>query len=137
MDYQKNQIANIFASGNPAVFWIGFVTVILTIWEVIKKKSVNLFIILLGFFIFWLPWAFSPRIMFLYHFSPSVPFLTLVLGYQLSKALEYKNAKRLSFVLLILMTLSFALIFPFITGIPIPKNFISLFFVTNVSKNPF
>lgn len=137
VDYQKDKIANIFGSGNPAVFWVGSAAILLTGWEALKKKSFNLFVVVLGFLVFWLPWAFSPRIMFLYHFSPSVPFLSLALGYQLSLGLKDKQTRRLSVLLLILMTLSFALIFPFLTGIPIPKNFINLFFLTNISKNPF
>ncbi len=137
VDYQKNNIANIFASGNPAVFWLGIAGILLTIWETVKKRSVSLFTILLGFFIFWLPWAISPRIMFLYHYSPSVPFMSLALGHQLSQSLSNKDNKRLVITLLILSVISFVLIFPFLTGIPIPRNLVKLFFLTNISKNPF
>lgn len=137
VDYQKNSIANIFASGNPSVFWTGSITVIFTVLETIKKRSLNLIIVLLGFFIFWLPWAFSPRIMFLYHFSPSIPFLSLALGYQLNEALNDRKKRTYIFILLFLFFLSFILIYPFLTGIPIPKNLIKLFFLTNFSRNPF
>lgn len=136
VDYKDNTIANIFAVGNPVVFWIGFVAILLTIWEVIRKKSISLLIITLAFFAFWLPWLISPRIMFLYHFSPSVPFLCLALGYQMDKLLK-EGQQRLVYLLLILMVLSFILIFPFLTGIHIPKNLINLFFLTNITKNPF
>lgn len=137
VDYQKNNIANIFASGNPIVFWTGSAATILTLLEAIKRRSINLIIVLLGFFAFWLPWAASPRIMFLYHFSPSVPFLSLALGHQLNKIMNDKKSKQLVFALLFLIVLSFALIFPYLTGIPIPGNFVNLFFSTNLSKNPF
>ncbi|OGE19031.1 hypothetical protein A3D83_00200 [Candidatus Daviesbacteria bacterium RIFCSPHIGHO2_02_FULL_41_10] len=137
VDYQKNTMANIFASGNPAVFWLGSAAVVLTVWETIKRRSLNLIIILLGFFAFWLPWAISPRIMFLYHFSPSVPFLSLVLGYQLNKLLTDRQGKKLALLLLLLITVSFILIFPYLTGIPLSKDFIKIFFLTNLSKNPF
>lgn len=137
VDYQKNNIANIFASGNPALFWIGTVAVLLTVWETIKKRSVNLMIVLLGFFAFWLPWASSPRIMFLYHFSPSVPFLSLALGYQLSKILRDKKGRQLAFIILFLVIISFLVIFPFLTAIHLPKDLTKLFFITNLSKNIF
>lgn len=136
VDYQKGLIANIFTSGNPALFWIGSAAIILTIWETIKKRSENLFIIVLGFLIFWLPWSISPRIMFLYHFSPSVPFLCLSLGYQL-EVIRKERHIRTAFILLGLITLAFLIIFPFLTGVPIPKNLVNLFFLTNLSKNPF
>ncbi|MDO8577121.1 MAG: phospholipid carrier-dependent glycosyltransferase [Candidatus Daviesbacteria bacterium] len=137
VDYQKNAVANIFTSGNPALFWIGTVTVIFTAVEAFKKRSMNLIIILLGFFAFWLPWIHSPRIMFLYHFSPSVPFLSLALGYQLNKLLTDKEGRRLALLLLLLIAISFIFVFPYLTGIPLPRNVIRLFFLTNLSKNPF
>lgn len=137
VDYQKNSIANIFASGNPVVFWVGSFSILLTAVETIKKRSVNLFIILLGFLVFWLPWVISPRIMFLYHFSPSVPFLALSLGYQLDSWLRDKSRSKLVFVLLGLMLISFLILYPFLTGIPVPKNLLNIFFTTNLSKNPF
>ncbi len=135
VDYQKNAIANIFASGNPLVFWFGSVTVILTLVEFIKKRSLNLIVIVLGFLVFWLPWALSPRIMFLYHFSPSVPFLSLALGHQLNQ--QMRDRRKLVFIILALLALSFILIFPFLTAIPIPRNFTRIFFLTNLSKNIF
>ncbi|MBI2597289.1 phospholipid carrier-dependent glycosyltransferase [Candidatus Daviesbacteria bacterium] len=137
VDYQKNTIANIFASGNPAVFGIGSISVILTAIQTFQKKLFNLVLIVLGFLVFWLPWAFSPRIMFLYHLSPSVPFLALSLGHQLGSRLSDKKGRQLVVILLILMLINFVLFFPFLTGIHIPRNFINLFFATNFSKNPF
>lgn len=137
VDYQKNTIANIFASGNPAVFWIGSVTLILTGIEAIKKRSTNLLLVVFGFLIFWLPWAFSPRIMFLYHFSPTIPFLCLSLGHQLSLELSDKERRKLIIILLFLISINFFLFYPILTGFPIPKNLINFFFLTNLSKNPF
>ncbi len=137
VDYQKNTTANIFSSGNPALFWVGSVSVILTAYEALKKKSLPLLITIGGFLIFWLPWAFSPRIMFLYHFSPSVAFLCICLGYQLEQGLNDKTGRKLTFLLLTIIGLSFVLIFPFLTGIHLPKNIVSLFFNINLSKNPF
>ena len=137
VDYQKTTMANIFTAGNSIVFWSGSVALLLTCWEVFKKKSFNLLLIILGFLAFWLPWAFSPRIMFLYHFSPSVPFLTLSLGHQLSRQLYDKEGRKLIIILLILMVLNFVLFYPILVGLPIPRKFIDLFFMTNLSKNPF
>ncbi len=136
VDYQKDKIANIFASGNQAVFWIGTASLILTFWEMIKRRSLNLIIIVLGFLIFWLPWAISPRIMFLYHFSPSVPFLSISLAHQLTQIKKEGNTKTF-FIILGVIILNFILIYPFLTAIPLPKAIVNLFFFTNLSKNPF
>src|SRR3989338_2133008 len=137
VDYQKEKVANIFSSGNPVIFWVGVAAIILTGWEALKKRSLHLAVLVLGFLAFWLPWAASPRIMFLYHFSPSVPFLSLALGHQLS--IEYKNTRtrKIVFLILFLAILSFGFLYPFLTGVEIPRDFVKLFFYTNVTKNPF
>lgn len=137
VDYQKDKIANIFAFGNPLVFWSGTIAIILTVWDYFKKRSENLLLILAGFFFLWLPWAISPRLMFIYYFSPAVPFLSLALGYQLSLRLNKEKKRWLVILLLIFMVLGFIFIYPFLTGILIPKEFIKLFFFSNLAKNPF
>lgn len=137
VDYKDNTIANIFNSGNPVLFWLGSLTVVLTFYEFIKTKSRTLFIVLLGFLTFWGPWALSPRIMFLYHFAPSVPFMCLMLGYQLGTNLERKTEKSIAALLIVLCFISFLAIYPFLTGIPAPKYIVNLFFYWNITKDPF
>ncbi len=137
VEYQGEKIANIFASGNPLVFWSAVAAFLFTAWEAFKKRSWGLLITVFGYLAFWLPWTFSPRIMFLYHFSPSVPFLSLALGYQLNEISKESKDKKKVILLLIILMLGFAYVYPFLTGIPLPKNFVNLFFLSNLSKNPF
>ena len=137
VDYQDNSIANIFASGNPILFLFGSIYIIFTIWEVIKNRSISLFMVILGFLAFWLPWLASPRIMFLYHFSASVPFLCLAFGYQLNKEIDIRKGKLTVGLILLLITLTFMLIYPFLVGIHLPQKVIAGFFFINLAKNPF
>lgn len=138
VDYQKDSIANIFASGNPVVFWLGSTSIVFTAFQAVKKRSINLLLIVLGFTVFWLPWALSPRIMFLYHFSPSVPFLSISLAYQLNNlSMINKRGRLIAISCLVLIVLCFILIYPFLTAIHIPKNLVGLFFSTNLSKKLF
>lgn len=136
VDYLEGSVANIFASGNPAVFIIGIGSLFFALIEGLRKKALKLLLIVSLFLVFWLPWSISPRIMFLYHFSPSIPFLCLATGYQLDLLLK-KGRKKTVILLLSLMVISFIFLFPFLTGIPLPKNLINLFFFTNLSNNPF
>lgn len=137
VDYQKNTAANIFNSGNPVLFWLGSMAFCITIFDFTKKRSRDLFIILAGFFAFWAPWALSPRIMFLYHFAPVVPFMCLMLGQQLGTNFEKKSEIKIVSILLLLCIISFIVIFPFISGIHISREYIMTFFIFNASKNPF
>ncbi len=161
VEYHKNGwMSNIFASGNFLVFWLGLGAIILSVLDYLafyfkshtknflsqvkyflknfwssfwSKENGKLLVILLGYFAFFVPWAFSPRIMFLYHYSPSIPFLSLALGYQL-----YRNTDPKVFrVFLILMLISFLVYFPILTGVPLPKYITMFFFKTNITPNPF
>ena len=157
VDYQKDgKISNIFASGNPLLFWVGIGAIIVTLFDLLQifykhTKTVlksffkhenpfiwkSIFILLISYLGFWLPWSLSPRIMFLYHYSPSVPFLSIILSYQLAPLYEDKKMRILFFSFLITFLLSFIFIYPILTGIPLPKDLLMLFFQTNLTKNPF
>lgn len=137
VQYHKDSISNIFASGNPLLFWSGTGAILLTVIDIIRLRSVKLFTIILAFLAFWLPWALSPRIMFLYHYSPTVPFLCLALGYQLSNFGDTKRDRIILFTFLGLMLLGFLFVYPMLTGIPLPKWLMQYFFKTNLTKDPF
>lgn len=137
VDYQKDKITNIFSAGNPLLFWLGSLSVIAAIIEFVKKRNFNLLLTILGFLFFLLPWAASPRIMFLYYFAPAVPFLSIALAYQTNKLLEIKKYQSLGIFILVLTFLSFMLIFPFLVGVSLPKNFVNAFFDFNLAPNPF
>lgn len=137
VDYQKDTISNIFASGNPLVFWSGLTAIFLTSIEAVIKRDFKLSLILFAYFAFLLPWSVSPRIMFLYHYSPCIPFLSIALGYQLNSLTKNPADKKYLLIFLFLLILGFLIFYPLLTGIPLPKNLSLLFFQTNLTKNPF
>lgn len=136
VDYPKDRIATIFASGNLILFWSGLLATVVSAYQFIKSNF-KYPLILACYFIFWLPWAFSPRIMFLYHYSPAVPFLCLILGYQIFKLWQNERLKIPVVILVGAIILNFILLYPFLVGIPLDKNLINLFFLTNLTSNPF
>lgn len=159
--HQNGLVSNIFASGNPVLFWMGVGAILITLYDFIvsskKRKSTiahemnteshnqsivfsdrdRFLIVLLGFFAFWLPWLFSPRIMFLYHYSPSVPFLCLSLGYQIDLMLRLKKSRIIGISILALVLIGFLLIYPMLTGIPLSREWFIKFFDFSLTKNPF
>ena len=162
VEYHSNGlVSNIFASGNPVLFWMGIGGVLITIYDFVlsfKKRKAEVphqvgsatekqpisfsdrdrfLIVLLGFFVFWLPWIFSPRIMFLYHYSPSIPFLCLSLGYQVDLMLRLRKSRFIGFTILGLVFAGFLLVYPMITGIPLEREVFSKFFDFSLTKNPF
>lgn len=162
VEYHQNSLtSNIFASGNPILFWIGFGAILITFWDFISsnlfkrkldEKNLNqlsehkshhltvkdgLFITLVGYSMFWLPWFVSPRIMFLYHYSPSVPFLCFALAYQLEQIYKHPSQRRYFYFISGLIVIGFIVVYPMLTGIALPKNLMLQFFNLNIAKNPF
>lgn len=78
-------VSRIYAFGNPLVFWAGLLSVVVSFSLVIKEKIKRLAFVLFAYFIFFIPWFLSPRIMFLYHYMPSIPFLAIATGYLLRR----------------------------------------------------
>lgn len=133
VDYsQPGQIANIYALGNPILWWLGIGGLVFTLRETVKKKSWQLGLIILGYLTFWLPWARAPRIMFIYHYLPSVPFMCLALAYSLQRL--DKKYNYLSFAVLAAIGLTFLFFFPHWTAIHVSSNFDKYFFWFNSWK---
>ncbi len=128
VNYKKEAVGNIYALGNPLIFWTGLIALPLFIYRLFVGQSKKLLLIILGYFIFWVPWIFSPRIMFLYHYLPSLPFLVMILAWELNTLSRLRKGRLLATGCWLLVALSFFFFYPLWTGVPIPKDFLEYFF---------
>ncbi|MDP3918197.1 MAG: glycosyltransferase family 39 protein [Candidatus Woesebacteria bacterium] len=110
----NNQVARIYAFGNPVVFWFGFVSVIVSAIFAFAERNKKLGFVIFSYLIFFLPWIASPRIMFLYHYLPSIPFLAITSGFIL------RRFPNIIFAYLIFAYLIFAYFYPHWIGTKIP-----------------
>lgn len=146
VEYKPGTLANIYAFGNPFIWWTGVAALVYVTGDMLlkmarsflillsqklkfaarlkniggpgfifNKETFSVLFVLSGYYIFILPWAMSPRIMFLYHYLPSLAFLILLMGYVLSKV----RNKAVVVAYLILATITFAYFFPRNTGLPV------------------
>jgi dolichyl-phosphate-mannose--protein O-mannosyl transferase len=117
--YGGKNAGYIYLLGNPVVSWIGIIAVCYMLGKLTERPKKEQVLVLLGYFIFWVPWIFSPRIMFLYHYLPSIPFMAVIIGYFL-KDIYGSKLKYFSFALLALIIITFFYFYPISTGYPIP-----------------
>ena len=116
----------IYSLGNPVIFWLGIITVSYLAGKYLEERKRTDALILLGYFVFWVPWIFSPRIMFLYHYLPSLPFLAVSAGVFLASI--YKTKFKLVSILILLVVIAvFIYLFPISTGLPIKPESIDRF----------
>ena len=124
VDYAGDKIANIYAMGNPILWWLGIPAILYTLYSAFKTRSWRLWLGICGFLVFWLPWARAPRIMFLYHYLPSIPFLYIALAYTLQKL----NNKFITLGICGLGFVVFVYFYSHWTGIHIPKSLANSYF---------
>ncbi len=84
-DEVKGNVARIYAMGNPIVFWGGTLAIITSSYVAFKERNKKLGFVIFSYLVFFTPWAISPRIMFLYHYLPSVPFMAITIAYLLRR----------------------------------------------------
>ncbi|MBI4059041.1 glycosyltransferase family 39 protein [Candidatus Microgenomates bacterium] len=115
VDHKDDLVANIYILGNPLIFWGGLVAMVIAGVVGLLRRQGNLLFVVGGWSIMFLPWAASPRVMFLYHYLPAIPFLSLAIGWWLST----QNKKTIAYCLLPI-ALSYLFFFPHWTGIFVP-----------------
>lgn len=125
-DYGDGKAGYIYSLGNPLIFWAGIVAISYLLGKYLDEKNHKLLIIILGYFIFWVPWILTPRLLFLYHYLPSIPFLAIALGIALADI--YKTRFRLAaFIILALFIGMFFFMYPISSGLPIKIDDIDKF----------
>lgn len=128
--------ANIYAFGNPVLFWLSGMSVIWTgfylgkarLTSKLNQTTRNLSWLWLAYWLVWLPWQLSPRIMFFYHYAPAVPLMSILLAYWLNRLWNIKikgqvQWNKIMVVLsLALIGLAFIVWYPHWTGLPVSKS---------------
>ena len=142
-------IGNIYTMGNPIIWWAGLVGIVYAISRFLRSIIESIFnksfqikflftsllqkdqllplaIVLVGYFGMFLPWALSPRIMFLYHYLPSVPFLCLALAYGLYRFKSWhKIGLYITTAYLTLVVLVFIYFYPHWSALPLPQSWVN------------
>ncbi|MBE6147150.1 MAG: phospholipid carrier-dependent glycosyltransferase [Firmicutes bacterium] len=78
-DFGGGMRATISGIGNPAIWWVGAICSIILLGLAILQKKKEHCIILLFILCTWLPYLFIGRIMFMYHYFPTLPFVMLAI----------------------------------------------------------
>jgi len=113
------RVANVYAWGNPIIWCAGLGAMLFAAYHVTARRDPAIVVLLAGYLAFWFPWLMSPRIMFLYHYLPSLPFLYITLAWSLFRTGISARAIR---VTLLLTAATFMLIYPYVTAVYLPQR---------------
>ncbi len=146
VDYSKpDQIANMYAQGNTALYLFGFFGILVylvrsllhstsIITSHIKETFIfklelhkitpQLLFVIMAYFIVWLPYTLSPRIMFFYHYLPAVPYLSIASAFFIYKLLQFDDIRKtIALTVLSLIIVNFVLFYPNWTGMYVSTAF--------------
>ena len=133
-------VSTITLMGNPALWW-GSIPALILIGAVLVAKTIkktgealNNFVslfILVPFLLLWLSYALIARILFIYHFVASVPFMIFAVTYWLQLPFEKdwssprtgRIVKGLVIAFLIVVAVLFVLFYPVISGYPVAYEY--------------
>ncbi len=116
--------ATIVGIGNPAIWWLGiFASFYVLLASLIRKKKELLFILV---FILcnWLPYVLIGRVMFLYHYFPTLPFIMLAIVAFIRWVTEKFKSNAIYYFYIAIVILFFILFYPVISGMLTSSEYI-------------
>ena len=109
----------ISAFGNPLVWWAGIPAFAYMLYLSIARRDRNAIFLSLGYLSQYAPWFLVTRVVFIYHYFPSVPFVTIMIGYTMFRLVQaHPKWKKYMFIYTALAVGLFIMFYPVISGAP-------------------
>lgn len=109
----------ISAFGNPLVWWVGIPAFFYMVYLAVLKKDKTAAALCVSYLAQYLPWCLVPRLTFIYHYFPSVPFVILMIVYAGKQRKNRMNegSWRMAFVLYAAASVGlFLMFYPVLSG---------------------
>ena len=95
-----------------------------------RKRDEKAAFLVVGYLSQYAPWLLVSRTVFIYHYFPSVPFITMMLGYsfyqlvEFRKDLRWKKGCQIGIAAYVLLAIGlFVLFYPVLSGLPIHAEY--------------
>ncbi|MCX7922323.1 MAG: glycosyltransferase family 39 protein [Clostridia bacterium] len=119
-------VASTIASfGNPAIWWVGIIGIFAAMIIAILKKDKKMVVVFVAIAFQYAPWMFVNRLVFIYHFFSTVPFVIMSIVYVIKSLLDrYPQAKYLVYAYLVVVAALFIIYYPVLSGLEVSKTYI-------------
>lgn len=118
----------ISAFGNPLVWWAGIPAFVYMLYLVFAKKDRKAAFLSVGYLSQYAPWFKVTRVVFIYHYFPSVPFVTVMVGYSMYRLVKkYPKAKKYAYIYAALAVGLFAMFYPVLSGTPTTVHYVKTY----------
>jgi predicted membrane-bound dolichyl-phosphate-mannose-protein mannosyltransferase len=123
--YDGDQIAVIYNSGNPLLFWAGIPALAACAVLAWKRRSAALVLLVAAFAFQYVPWIRIERATFAYHYLTAVIFAMVAVAYVVDELLRRPAWRQLTIGYLALAGIVGLLIFPLGAALPMPDWYIN------------
>jgi len=120
-----SQVVGILTVGNPILWWTASLVVLFELIRNYQRGNPKISALLAGWAVFFLPWIFVGRVLFLYHYLFSSVFAYLLLSNLLSEMWQNQKNRLLVKIILGLGFAMFLFFLPLWMGLPISERFYS------------
>ena len=125
---------NISSFGNPLVWWAGIPAFLVMIYFAVREKDKKSGFLCIAYLAQYVPWMKVSRIVFIYHYFPSVPFITLMIGYTMYRLVKNckneksrKKARYACYGYAALTVCLFFLFYPVLSGYPVENSYVETY----------
>jgi dolichyl-phosphate-mannose--protein O-mannosyl transferase len=132
-DLLAGQTSRIIAFGNPAVWWLGIISMIAAMLIGMWKRDRRMIFLMIVLGSVYLPWVLVTRLTFIYHFFAVVPFMILCTTYLISylkeqSAYKYKRWVHVGmYTYLTIVVVLFAMFYPVLSGAVVDHEYTRTF----------
>jgi len=140
--------AVIYSLGNPIIFWAGLPALAFVLWQGLSRlrarydeatgrlslsgslgpEQASLLFVVLTYLAFLLPWSIQPRLLFIYHYLPSLAFLLLALAYVFHWLWQQPWGRAPAIACLAAAALTFAYFYPHLAAVDVSDGLTESYF---------
>lgn len=110
--------------GNPAIWWSGILAFVYLVISSIKKKDKNNIFILIFILSTFIPYVFIGRLMFMYHYFITLPFVMLGIVSFIKWITEKIKSDKAYYIYIVLIIIMFIVFYPITSGMPIKGDYV-------------
>ena len=111
--------------GNPVIWWFGIISFIYLLISSFKNKEKNNIFLLIFILSSYVPYVFIGRLMFMYHYFITLPFIMLGIVSFVKYITEKTGNNKVYYSYIVLMIIMFIIFYPIISATPISDSYIN------------
>lgn len=121
---KDGNISKIALLGNPIIFWVSVPSMIFVLIMGIKKRKINYLMLISAIICSMLPYLKIDRVMFLYHYFPTLPFAMLSIVAFMKWLCEKIKSDIPIYIFLGIALIVFIKFYPIYSGLPVPNEYL-------------